>query len=176
MTLPTIPLNESDQVRINNVIRRLVEDANTNTVGIPGVTDGSNAAAGDVGEYIESRIELGSAISLSSSIAANVTFITLTAGDWDVWVNCFIAAAATTVITFAAASSSLVSATLDAQTDRVGILALPNAGFTGLPAGQCVSKARFSLSGTTIIYMVALATFTTSTATAFGAITARRMR
>ena len=53
--------------------------------GLAGVTTNSNAAAGIVGEYISSSIASGSAVSLTTGVSANVTSISLTAGDWEVY-------------------------------------------------------------------------------------------
>src|SRR5262249_33840938 len=44
-----------------------------------------DALAGNVGEYVESTITTGSPVSLMNNTPANVTNISLTAGDWDVW-------------------------------------------------------------------------------------------
>ena len=48
-----------------------------------GVTDGSDAAAGQFGEVISS-IVLGPGVTLTTIVPATVTTISLTAGDWDV--------------------------------------------------------------------------------------------
>jgi len=45
-----------------------------------GVTNGSNAAAGQVGEYITSSLQSGN---ISANVATSLAVITLTAGDWD---------------------------------------------------------------------------------------------
>ena len=52
---------------------------------ILGITDGSNAAAGYVGEYIESVVRVAN--TGASSLYADYTSITLTAGDWDIFVT-----------------------------------------------------------------------------------------
>ena len=53
----------------------------TPTGGIVGTTTNNNAAAGCVGEYVSSAIEYASRVSLTTSTPANVTSISLTAGD-----------------------------------------------------------------------------------------------
>ena len=51
--------------------------------GMPvGVTDGSNAAPGQVGEVISQNVTAG--LALTTNVALNVTSIPLTPGDWDV--------------------------------------------------------------------------------------------
>jgi hypothetical protein len=49
----------------------------------PGVTNGSNAAAGQIGEYISSVMTSG--ITMSSGAWVTITSILLSPGDWDVW-------------------------------------------------------------------------------------------
>ena len=46
-----------------------------------GVTDGNDAAAGQVGEYVTAS---GSGVGLANGTPANVATLTLAAGDWDV--------------------------------------------------------------------------------------------
>jgi hypothetical protein len=50
----------------------------------PGETTTGSATAGNVGEYVESVITSGSAVSLVSGAPKTITSITLTAGDWEV--------------------------------------------------------------------------------------------
>jgi len=54
---------------------------------IVGIVDGSNALPGIVGEFISSIVT--SPITFVSNVAANLTFITLSPGDWDVYGNIF---------------------------------------------------------------------------------------
>jgi hypothetical protein len=50
--------------------------------GIKGVTDNSAAAAGYVGEYQTSYV---ASLGITNSVYTNITTLTLSAGDWDVW-------------------------------------------------------------------------------------------
>jgi hypothetical protein len=52
---------------------------------IPGTATNDDAAAGKLGEIISSNIVVGSAVSLTTNTPANITSLSLTAGDWDVW-------------------------------------------------------------------------------------------
>jgi hypothetical protein len=47
-----------------------------------GVTDGSNAAAGQIGEYV---VATQSSASIASGVWTNIISMALGAGDWDVW-------------------------------------------------------------------------------------------
>lgn len=140
-----------------------------------------SAGVGRLGEYVSSDIASGSAVALTTATPANVTSISLTAGDWDVWINGFFLAANATVFTIASASISTTSATVAASpSSRLGLVSLPLAGFTGAGGGvslNCVAgPARLSLGSTTTVYFVASATFTVDTMSAYGEIQARRVR
>jgi len=55
------------------------------TGGIVGTTTNDNAAAGKVGEFVSSIIPVASAVTFTANSNTNVTSISLTAGDWDVY-------------------------------------------------------------------------------------------
>lgn len=152
----------------------------TGGVILGGTGTNDSAAAGKVGEYIESVIASGSAVGLTSTTPANMTSISLTAGDWDV--DCvfqFTGAAATTV-TYLIGSISTTSATLDSTAGRRSSLQ-ENAvtafnNIDGAIITISIPALRFSLSGTTTLYAVAQALFGTSTCSVFGILRARRVR
>lgn len=141
---------------------------------IPGTTTNDSAAGGNLGEYTESVIPSGSAVSLTSGTPANVTSLSLTAGDWDVRGAVLFNPAASTSMTASGSSLSLTSATLDAiylQFDRYAafVPANPLGGFS-------IGVRRVSVAVTTTVYLVAQATFTVSTLAAYGYLNARRVR
>lgn len=144
-----------------------------------GTATNDSASAGQIGEYISSAVASGSSVSLTTDTAANVTSISLTAGDWDV--SGFVAFdnGATTSITRLAASISQVSATSDFTTahaygSQIAAAFVPGSG--GVDITQRAGPLRISLAGTTTIYLVAFATFTVSSLAAYGGIRARRVR
>jgi hypothetical protein len=146
-------------------------------IDIKGTNTNDSAAAGDVGEYIESSVLVGSAVNLTSDVAANVTSISLTAGDWDVSaIGRIHANNASTSFTQGLASISATSATLDAvnQVNTFSAAAVPGNGVNYAALG--VPSTRISLAATTTIYLVCRAKFTVSTAQAYGVISARRVR
>lgn len=57
------------------------------TKGIVGTTTNDSASAGYVGEFISSERLSSNYLTLTIGAVTNVTSITLTAGDWDVWGN-----------------------------------------------------------------------------------------
>jgi len=147
---------------------------------LPATATNDSASAGRLGEYIESVIASGSAVSLTSTTPANMTSISLTAGDWDVdCVYQFTGNVATTV-TYLVGSISTTSATLDNTSGRrTGLFYANAAVFNNLPnaiATLSLPPLRMSLSGTTTIYAVSQALFATSTCTTFGILRARRVR
>ncbi len=140
------------------------------TAGIAGTTTNNNANAGVVGEYIES---VGSATALTTSTALNAASLSLTAGDWEASGNCSFLPAATTNMTVVLGAISTVSATSPGDPYQAQ---LSMTFTTGNRQTLILPPRRFSLAATTTIYAVALANFTTSTATAQCILRARRAR
>ena len=143
---------------------------------VSGTTTNDNAAAGVVGEYIESVVDSGSAISLTNGVAKDITSISLTAGDWDVSASIGFLPAATTSITNKKASVSLVSNTRDSTNGRFWGHASAASVDTAIQSIYTSKVLRFSLSSTTTLYLVAEAVFSVSTMTGFGSLSARRVR
>lgn len=148
----------------------------------PGTATNDNASAGNVGEYISSSVAVGSAVSLTTGSPVNITSISLTAGDWDVQGDIYFTGGLTTVGTYQAASVSQTTGALDLTVPNFNIA--PNYGSTpfgsstgnGSGIGIITPVTRKSLAATTTIFLVAQATFGTSTQSAFGMLRARRVR
>ncbi len=148
----------------------------TSTSGIIGTTTNDSAAAGSVGELVAAG-GVGSPVNLTTATSANVTSISLTAGDWDVWGNLFVLPDTTTNVTIAQGGISSTTATLPTLVS-VGIVNYGAAGVVPSTVGfnYQVPGYRLSLSATTTIYLVANVAFSLSTCQAGGAIYARRRR
>lgn len=150
---------------------------NPNVTKVLGVSTSGNASAGDVGEYISSTVVSTSAAALSSGTTANVTSIVLTPGDWDVAGNTAFIAGALTTATIFAGGIGTSAATLPASP---GAGAFSQFGISvsagGVEPCFSVGETRLSLAGTSTAYLVAQATFATSTMGAYGFIGARRRR
>lgn len=139
------------------------------TGGIVGTTTNDDVAAGKVGEYIESNIAFaGNAI--TSGVTTNLTSISLSAGDWDVY-GCVGISPATSV-SFIQGSISQTSATF-ANVSRCLYLDIP--GVISSSLSLPVPFQRLSLSTTTTIYLVVKGSFV-GASTMFGTISARRAR
>ena len=137
---------------------------------VTGTTTNDNATAGYIGEIIDSEILSGSAISITTGVSANITSVSLTAGDWDVWGNFSIQGASST--SSLGAGITTTSATFPTSPNKGGMIFMSGdqAGATW-PCGQ----RRISIGSTTIVYLVVKATFA-GTGTAFGYIGSRRVR
>jgi hypothetical protein len=148
-----------------------VHASDTSRAPLAGVTNGSNAAAGDVGEYISSQIGGGSPVAVTSGVVRNVTSIALTAGDWDIGGNVFFSPTAT--LSYSEVGLSSTSATLPDSSVTMTTGANGGAGF-GLGAIAASYRANNSVPVT--IYLVALASFASGTCGAAGLLWARRAR
>jgi hypothetical protein len=132
---------------------------------IPGTLTNDSAAAGAVGEFLTNS----GSTALTSTVAANITTLSLTPGDWDVWGT--VETVATSSLTSVRASTSNSSATLSASGGLIG----PLAGISGGNLRVQVGLARFSVSVTTTVYLVTNQEFV-GTNTSTGSIFARRAR
>jgi hypothetical protein len=140
------------------------------TTGIVGTTTNNNAAAGSVGEYVTSAVPVGP-VALTTAVQTNITTISLTAGDWDVYGTFVAVPAGGAVITTAVVGTSSTSATVG-STGTYTQIADTNLGVPGIPAPML----RFSLASTTTIYLVGYATFAAGTVGGYGVLYARRVR
>jgi hypothetical protein len=141
------------------------------TPTIIGVTNGSNAAAGSVGE---SQSNTTSGTSLTNGVGANATsIVNLPAGDWDIsGTATFLPAASTTVSSLAVGVSTVSGSFPPSGVAQQLSLSFP-AG-----VGQQISAptVRVSISTPTTVYIYAQASFGVSTMTVNGSIRARRVR
>jgi hypothetical protein len=141
---------------------------------IPGVTNGSDALPGNVGEIISASTP-NSSIPLTTAVTVNMSSIVLSPGDWDVFCSGAFTIAPTTAASSIAVSISLVSATVDA----VSTVQINYAGtvFGSLVVNNLISgPRRVSVSVNTTVYAVLIATFSVSTMSVGGFLRARRMR
>jgi hypothetical protein len=143
----------------------------TGGINLIGVSTNSNAPTSYVGEFIFSTILQASAVTLTDSIVANVTSISLTAGDWDVWGN---------ISYFCSAASvnnifSWINNTSATQPD-IAYMSYIQSLVAAQNLAQTVPSRRFSLSGTTTIYLSGFMGFASGTGKACGGIYARRRR
>lgn len=156
----SITLNNSGNLSVTNPL--------PNTITLQGVIAGASAGAGIVGELIQNVVASGSAVSFTSNTPANITSISLTAGDWDVWGNVALALSGVTTV-----QGGWTSASSATQPD-ISLLSLiqQNSGTVAIPVPMMVKN----VSTTTTIFLSGVASFTTGTCLASGGIYARRRR
>lgn len=142
----------------------------------PATHTNDNAAAGNQGEYISSTVLVGAAVPVTSGVNADVTSISLTAGDWDVNGVVVINPGVGTTSSQYQSWINTVSANQPTPPNEGGFggsgAALPAGGGAFVPCGPM----RMSLASTTTVYLSAVVTFAVSTMSVFGFIGARRAR
>lgn len=152
--------------------------ASTGTI-LTGTNTNDSAAAGKVGEYVESVVALGSAVSIpSSNTTTQIATISLTAGDWDVRGQvCFNPGATTSITTLQGALNTTTANIPNGGVSAAGVFRYASAAFVpNTTLCYAIDTIRASLSGTTSYFLNANAVFTVSTMAAFGKISARRIR
>ena len=137
-----------------------------------GVTDGSNAAAGQIGEYIEATFA-GPVGLAGGGTAADVGSISLTAGDWDVSGSVVFASSAGNLISVVAWVGA-ASATL---ADPGAAAINTNVGTTRFTAGTrlLTGPVRFNVTAATTVYL-GVGDVSGGHGVGIGHIGARRMR
>lgn len=143
-----------------------------------GTVTNDSAAAGFIGEVLSASVVKSSAVSLATTVTSNVTSLSLTAGDWDVFSGIgFTGGGTTTILAYALATTS---ATLPG-TDTIAV-PTTNQIRGSLPLSVVTADVsdvlycRVSLALSTTVYLVANATFAVGSASAYGSIFARRSR
>ena len=137
---------------------------------------GRLAAAGNIGEYIESDVLIGSAVALTNLAVTNITSISLTPGDWDVWGVIATVQAGGPTTTALVGTINTTSATLPTDLANKGATTFWRGSTTStliLPVGT----RRYSLTSTTTVYLIINPFFTGGTSlSGYGTICARRVR
>jgi len=147
-------------------------------VGIRGTTTVDNAQTGSIGEYVSSMVLTDAAVSLTSTVAAAVTSISLTAGDWDISAVVLYKGGSTTMVLYTQSSINTAPALLSSPGNLcTAYYYSGHVPFANVSEFSVVMPDwRVQLSATTTIYLVASGSFTTSTLAAFGVLRARRVR
>lgn len=143
-----------------------------------GISNADVAPIGSVGEEITSLIVSGSAVGLTTGVAANVTSISLTAGEWQVNGKAIFKGGATTQAQTLQSSVSTTTATMNLDGNNFGVTSYPASYVAFVNGDNAVHTGPvwLHLNATTTVYLVVSATFTTSTCSAWGVLKAKRMR
>ena len=143
------------------------------TLGITGTATNNNAAVGVVGQLISSIVLASSPVALTDNIAANITSIALTAGDWNVWGNVRLNGS-TFNMDGAGVWASTVSA-VQPTTEKVNAFEV-DVGNELSVWGSSIPYQRVSLAAPATLYLSTQCGFSTGTVAASGQIFARRAR
>lgn len=129
-----------------------------------------------VGSFISSNVAGGSAVSLTSGMAANVTSISLPPGRWLIWGNIGLNIGSSTVFQVFEGWINTVSASAPTPPGAGAFFALQLNYPTGAVSQLfTIGTTRLSLSTTTTVYLSTVCTFNTSTAAAYGFIGAQQL-
>jgi hypothetical protein len=138
---------------------------------IQGTTAGGNAAAGYVGELISSSIASASGVTLSSAVAVDLTSISLTAGDWDIFGNVSFFSNGLNMLD----CSAWISST-SATKPNISLYVEMNDNVGYQNCGMAVPYVRASISSTTTYYISGYVAFAAGVNKMCGGIYARRVR
>jgi hypothetical protein len=144
--------------------------------GIAGTIDGTSKGVGIIGEYVNAKLGSGAAVSLTTTVAANIASLALTPGDWDISGCVQFASAAPATGGLCEIGISTISATISSTTaSTYNGNALSYTTVTGAIKRLDIVPTRISISATTTHYLVAKGTFSTANVGAYGIIQARRV-
>ena len=147
----------------------------SDTAARKGVTDGSNAAAGDIGEFLSASVQVGGAIAAATGVAIDITTMVLTPGDWDLLGQVGTQAAAGGHIQHMQVWMGTAPATpptvFAGAFHEVGGIATGGSEQMVLPTG----RLRMNVTANTTIYLTTRITFT-GACSCYGFMSARRVR
>lgn len=143
---------------------------------LPGTNTNDSATAGNIGEFVQSSIAFGSAVALTTNVAANITSISLTAGDWVVWGNVVTAPAGGTTTTLVEGSITTTSATRGTAPNGGAYVLAGYSLAAGLSTGFPVGMTRLSLASTTTVFLVMFTQFSGAALAGYGSLQAHRIR
>jgi len=141
-----------------------------------GVTDGSDAAVGNVGYFFSVNVPVSSEVALATNVAATIVTMNLPAGDWMVNGQVNYDTAGSTSITVLKQGISFSTGSFGAVNTYSVSQGYPYTPTAANDIGQLVRSQRVSIATATTIYLIAQATFTLGVLKAYGVLDARRMR
>jgi hypothetical protein len=145
---------------------------------LTGITNASNAAAGTLGEFVQTLVVSGSAVSMTTATATNILSVSLSAGDWDCMGNLnFLTTSATMVVT-------------SPQEADIGLTSPPAMVTDGSEEWYAIAlttaTSKFSIalprkrvnvtSSSTSVFLTGEATFSAGTTKGYGQLSCRRVR
>lgn len=141
--------------------------------GIIGITDGSDATAGNVGEYKFSAVT-NQAVGTSTQFF-DITSITLTPGDWDISANFLYITNGASVVSCGAGIGTVTGNDGTGLVSGDSFAAVPPPTATYNSSGS-ISGYRVNPASGTIYYFKGTTQYTVATPRVYGRISARRVR
>lgn len=139
---------------------------------IQGITGGSSAAAGQVGELMSAITLSGSSVSLSNGIITTIAQLSITAGQWLLWGNIFVSTGGTQTIS----NYSGWISNSGTKPDNSFLTEINQAGINTPNGGLPVPMLPINITTTTTYFLKCEAGFGSGTARGNGAIYALRVR
>ena len=139
---------------------------------VAGTSTNDNAAAGNVGEFVTSHVNESSGVSMTNNVATDITSISLTAGDWDVFGNVSMINNGSQLAQYGQCWASLTSAT---KPDNSLTAAMYGPTTTLQWVYLAIPPLRVSIASTTTVYLSGQMG-SNGTITGSGTISARRVR
>jgi hypothetical protein len=159
-------------------LQQISDAISRNTVALStmhsGVQDGSNAAPGEIGEFVLSNLTMTTMISIGNAVAIDLTTINLTAGDWDVAGAVYFQATSSAGTDDLRGWFNTMPATQPAG--DIGGLAISSTSSGGLINFVAIPPLRMNLTQSTTVYLGASADYGSGSMQVKGYIRARRMR
>jgi hypothetical protein len=140
------------------------------------VTNGSEAGAGNIGEFRTISVPAGSAAGLGNLAAASVTHLNLTPGDWELWGTVVFQPAGTTTVNVLAAWINSAAAAVPGTLESEGYVSLRATFTAGAHQALAVGRVRLLNGAAQTMHLNALAGFGVSSMVAYGVLNARRVR
>lgn len=171
-TIDNLTISSSTTITGNiTIIGNIIFSPTTN--GIKGTTTNDNASAGLVGEYVSSNQTTSVNFPGATSVYANSSMsLSLTAGDWDV--------SGIVVVLLNGATMSQFQMIVTTTTGGSGTMGVDNVRSlppsAGCGATLAIPSLRFSLSGTTTVYLVLESNYSSGNPVYQGSLHARRVR
>lgn len=147
----------------------------TPSAGVKGVSTNTSATAGNVGEYVESKVTTPTNFPGLTTAYGDGTSISLTAGDWDVTALVDATANGATVVVWSLGISSTSGNSATGLQSGDNFLTVANPSATGGRSGT-IPSYRVSLSGTTTYYLKLNATYSVATPQYTCRLSARRVQ
>lgn len=139
-----------------------------NTIPLVGITNAGSASAGNVGELVTAQVTPGT-VSLTTATVTNITSVSLTAGDWDVYGDMNF------TLSGGAAPTELIGGMINSNS-LLGPYSTISGATTGNTVAVTVPIQRVNVSSTSTFYLNVRATYVTGAVTGGGNMYARRRR